>query len=138
MPCNRADVKAWWEYRNEPNVLLLHFADAKRDLSGTVAKLAKFYDVELSEAEHATVVEKCSFQHMKAHNDMFSYALPLNTAFNANGGRIMTPNTMIRKGQNGGGKVTFNAEQKALWENAEREQFSDEKLRNWAQHGGDF
>jgi hypothetical protein len=119
-------------------VLLLHFADAKRDLSGTVAKLAKFYDVELSEAEHATVVEKCSFQHMKAHSDMFSYALPLNTAFNARGGRIMTKNTMIRKGQNGDGKVTFNAEQKALWENAEREQFSDEKLRNWAQHGGEF
>jgi len=131
-------VKMWWEYRNEPNVMLLHFSDAKRDLHGTVANLAEFYGVSLTEAEHVAVVDKCSFEHMKKKEDMFMYALPLRADFKTKKTRIMRSGTTIRKGISGEGKLTFTAEQQALWEKAELEQFPDEALRNWARNGGAF
>eukprot|EP00588_Corethron_pennatum_P025726 CAMPEP_0194336290 /NCGR_PEP_ID=MMETSP0171-20130528/72416_1 /TAXON_ID=218684 /ORGANISM="Corethron pennatum, Strain L29A3" /LENGTH=50 /DNA_ID=CAMNT_0039099677 /DNA_START=37 /DNA_END=189 /DNA_ORIENTATION=- len=50
----------------------------------------------------------------------------------------MRSGTTIRKGISGEGKLTFTAEQQALWEKAEVEQFPDEALRNWARNGGVF
>ena len=43
--------RLWWKWRKEPNVLLLHYNDAIRDPNGTVAKLASFYGVDLTQAE---------------------------------------------------------------------------------------
>ena len=43
--------RLWWKWRKEPNVLLLHFNDAIRDPNGTVAKLATFYGVDLTQEE---------------------------------------------------------------------------------------
>jgi hypothetical protein len=39
------------EYRNDPNVLLLHYANVRRDLKGSVAKIAYFLGVDLNEEE---------------------------------------------------------------------------------------
>lgn len=39
------------EYRNDPNVLLLHYANVRKDLKGSVAKIADFVGVELSPEE---------------------------------------------------------------------------------------
>ena len=38
-------VKAWWPFRNDPNVLLLHYSDMKKDLRGGIKKIAGFLDV---------------------------------------------------------------------------------------------
>ena len=70
-------VKAWWPYRSDPNVLLMHYSDVRRDLKGWVSKLAKFLEVELTRAELDTVTERCSIEHMKKVN-RFKYLLPLN------------------------------------------------------------
>lgn len=35
-------VQGWWPHRHHPNVLMIHFADMKKDLKGIVAKIAKF------------------------------------------------------------------------------------------------
>jgi len=40
-------VKSWWDYRNDPNVLLMHYADVRKDLRGHVQKIAKFLQVVL-------------------------------------------------------------------------------------------
>lgn len=58
-------VKSWWPYRNDPNVILLHYSDVRKDLKGSVAKIAKFLDVKLSSSELNTVVNRCSIEHMK-------------------------------------------------------------------------
>ena len=39
------------EYRNDPNVLLLHYANVRKDLKGSVAKIADFLEVELTAEE---------------------------------------------------------------------------------------
>ena len=38
----------------EPNVLLLHYTDAKKDLGGVCSKLAKFLNVQLLPWQSAT------------------------------------------------------------------------------------
>ena len=131
-------VNEWWPVRNEPNVLLLHYADAVKDLSGTVLKLAEFVGVKLSESEHEKVVEKCGMPYMKKNTHLFTYALPLNKEYAANDGRIMTKGAMTRKGGVGEGKVTFSDEQKAIWRAAEEKMFLDPALVKWAREGGAF
>jgi len=44
-------LREWWAARDAPNVLLLHYADLKKDLRGAIIKIADFVDVALSEAE---------------------------------------------------------------------------------------
>ena len=100
-------VNSWWKVKDEDNVLLLHYSDAMADLPGTVSKLAEFYGVDLTEQEHARVVEKCGYSYMKKHEDMFGYRLPLNPGYD---GTIMQLGRMIRKGKDGDGKVFFTEE----------------------------
>ena len=46
-------VKQWWPMRDEPNVLLLHYSDVKRDLAGAVSRIASWLGVELTDDERA-------------------------------------------------------------------------------------
>ena len=39
-------LAAWWPLRHEPNVLLMHFADMKKDLPGSIRKVADFLGIE--------------------------------------------------------------------------------------------
>jgi len=129
-------VKEWWSLKDEPNVLLLHYADVKKDLSSTVKKVAEFVGVELTHEEHSKIVEKCSFAYMKERAREFDYELPLNTSFQ---GKIMKPGTLIHKGTNGAGKVTFNQEQQVKWKDAEEKEFGDAPgLLEWARDGGEW
>ena len=40
-------------YRNDPNVLLLHYADVRKDLKGSVENVANFLNVQLTADELA-------------------------------------------------------------------------------------
>ena len=129
-------VKQWWPMRDEPNVLLLHYSDVKRDLAGAVARIASWLGVELTDDERAKVVEKCGITHMKAHPERFVYELPLNPDYGAPGiNGIMHPGSMTRKGVDGDGRVTFSAEQAARWAAAEESEFTDAEMREWARRG---
>lgn len=126
-------VNKWWKVKNEKNVLLLHFSDAKKDLKGTVSKLADFYGVKLNITEKKKVVEKCSFKYMKENTHLFNYKIPLNPSYK---GTIMQNGAMTRNGKIGDGKILFKEEEKALWSDTEEKEFGDdpEKL-HWARHG---
>lgn len=127
-------VNNWWKAKDEDNVLLLHYSDAKKDLGGTVSKMAEFYGVDLSEKEHENVVHKCSFDYMKKRTDMFGYTIPLNSDIE---GRIMEDGAMTRKGGIGDGGTLFSEQEKAAWAKAEEEQYGDDpKKLNWARNGG--
>jgi len=129
-------LNEWWPLRNEPNVLFLHYADAVKDLSGTVKKIADFVGVSLSSAEHKVVVEKCGMKHMKSVTHMFTYAVPFNKDFNDRDARIMTKGAMTRKGGIGEGKTTFSEEQIAKWTTAEEKMFVEPGMLKWAREGG--
>ncbi len=65
--CDLLDImKSWWELRNEPNVLLLHYGQLKKDLPGQIARLAKFVSIDPKSLRMDAIVEHCSFDYMSA------------------------------------------------------------------------
>jgi len=96
------NVASWWAIRHLPNLMLLHFDDLKRDLPGSMRRIAAFLDVEIDEARFATQVEHCTFAWMKANATRVT---PLGGAPWDGGAE-----TFIHKGTNGRWRDTLTAE----------------------------
>ena len=86
------NIRSWWAIRNLPNLLLLHYADLKADLTGQVRRIAAFLDVDLDEERLPEIVEHASFGWMKAHA---AQAAPLGGAIFEGGA-----STFINRGTN--------------------------------------
>lgn len=134
-------VKAWWPYRNDPNVLMLHYEDAKADLRGTVQKLASFIDVELTDSEETEVTRRCGIDHMKSVADKFDMIQWAGDGTTVMCGTKHCPGvegSLIRSGKSGEGDAFFTEEMKALWDAAVESELPDIEMRKWAQSGGSY
>jgi hypothetical protein len=131
MPVGGSWVKntaGYWAQRHRPNVLVLSFKAMKRDLRGTVAQVADFLGVHVSEDILNTVAEKSSFEYMKRVDEKFRMWKMIPW-----GGE----NHMLRKGAQGGSSellslerqremdARFMAEIKALGSDFPYEEFCD-------------
>jgi hypothetical protein len=101
-----ANAAGYWAQRHRPNVLVVSFASMKRDLEGTVRRVAAFLDIHVSDDIIRTVCEKSSFEYMKRIDRKFG-------AFQTVPWRA--PGEMIRKGKQGGaGELLTPARQREL------------------------
>ena len=121
------NVGSWWEIRNLPNVLLLHFADLKRDLPGAVRKVAAFLNIPLSEELLAATLRHSAFDYMKAHA---ATSAPLGGSLWEGGAE-----TFIHRGTNGRWRDVLNAEDCRRYE-ATAEQQLGEACARWLAEGG--
>ena len=62
-------VATFWELRGEPNLLFVHYADLKADLAGEMRRVASFLEIEPPTSLWPAVVERCTFDAMKARSD---------------------------------------------------------------------
>jgi hypothetical protein len=87
-----ANAAGYWAQRCRPNVLVVSFASMKRDLEGTVRRVAGFLDISVSDEVIRAVCEKASFQYMKGIDHKFGTGkmIPWRAA-----------SKMMRKGQQG-------------------------------------
>lgn len=140
-------VKNWWKVKDKPNVLLLHYSDARKDPKGTVMKLAHFLEVNLTQDQVDTVTQKCSMDYMKQRDHLFLLTLPLNQDYfwDNEKDRIMSPGSMIRTGRfrtndkDQSVKYPFSDEQIERWKKGEEDEFgSIDNLLRWARYGGPF
>jgi hypothetical protein len=71
-------VAGWWERaQRRGNILFLYFEDMKRDLPATVRQVTAFLGLSpLSDADVDAVCEKCGFEYMQRHQDMFEMHPP--------------------------------------------------------------
>ena len=60
-------VRGWWQARDLPNVMLLHYGDLKRDLEGEMRRIADFLDLEVRSDKWPQMIEHCTFEYMKEH-----------------------------------------------------------------------
>jgi aryl sulfotransferase len=121
------NVRTWWTVRDLPNVLMLHFADMKRDLPGTVQRIAKFLEIEADAELIARVVEHSSFDWMKLNADKCA---PLGGAIFEGGGE-----TFINRGSNGRWQqVLTDTDISAYEERAQAELGED--CAQWLTNGG--
>ncbi|KAI1749728.1 P-loop containing nucleoside triphosphate hydrolase protein [Xylaria castorea] len=64
-------ICGWWEARDQPNLLLVHFNDLKADLDGEMRRIAKFLEIPEMPAENwEAAVEHSTFDWMKAHAEL--------------------------------------------------------------------
>jgi aryl sulfotransferase len=61
------NVRSWWEIRELPNLMLLHFADLKADLPGQMRRIAAFLDIVIDETAWPVMADRCTFGYMKGH-----------------------------------------------------------------------
>jgi aryl sulfotransferase len=121
------NVRSWWSIRHLPNVMLLHFADLKRDMPGQMRRIAAFLDLPVDEARWPQIVEYCSFDWMKRNA---TQSVPLGGAFWDGGAE-----TFIHKGVNGRWADTLTPEDCAEYE-ARAEGELGAACARWLANGG--
>lgn len=62
-------IRSWWNIKELPNVMLLHFADLKADMPAEIRRIGAFLDISVDEAKWEKILEHCSFDYMKAHGE---------------------------------------------------------------------
>jgi hypothetical protein len=89
-----AFLEDYWRIRDRENVLFMTYEEMKKDLTGTVRKVAAFLKIALSEDEVDAVVRQSSFEHMKKIEHKFETGMMVPWA--------KPRGAMIRRGQNKG------------------------------------
>ena len=60
---------SWWAARHLPNVLMVHYADLKRDLDIEMRRIAAFLDIDVPETVWPLLVEAAGFETMRTQGD---------------------------------------------------------------------
>ena len=72
------NVRSWWEIRDLPNVLFVHFESLKRDMQAEMRRIAAFLEIAVDASRWNDIVEYCSFDWMKRNA---TKSVPLAGAF---------------------------------------------------------
>jgi len=102
------NVRSWWQTRELPNVLFVHFNDLKRDMPGEMRRIADFLNIPIDEDRWPAIQQYCSFDWMKKNAGK---SVPLGGAFWDGGAEVF-----INKGVNGRWKDTLTAAEIAEYE----------------------
>lgn len=57
--------RTWWDARERPNVLMVHYNDLKADLDGEMVRIAKFLEIDTPAALWPSLVDAATFETMK-------------------------------------------------------------------------
>jgi aryl sulfotransferase len=63
-------LQTFWNAREEPNVVLLHYNDLQADLDGEMRRLAGRLDIAIDDARWLELVEAARFENMRANADV--------------------------------------------------------------------
>lgn len=84
-------VNGFWDKRDEPNVLLLHYAEMKEDLEGQMRRIAAALGIDIPESDWPKLVEAATFDRVRAKSETLA---PENTIWK-------DKTEFFRKGSNG-------------------------------------
>ncbi|EQB32937.1 hypothetical protein M529_07050 [Sphingobium ummariense RL-3] len=121
------NVRSWWGVRREPNVLMLHHADLKRDLPGQIRRIADFLGIAIDPARWDAVVEHSGFEWMKRHAGQ---AVPMGGVWLDGGAR-----GFIHKGVNGRWQEVLSVADIAAYERRALAELGPDCAR-WLASGG--
>jgi aryl sulfotransferase len=62
-------LSTFWKVRHEPNVLMMHYSDMKRDLAAEMRRLAKHLGIAIPEDSWPELVEAATFDRMRKEAD---------------------------------------------------------------------
>jgi aryl sulfotransferase len=120
----------WWPLRKKPNVRLIHFSELKRDPERVIPAIADFLGFSPTKEQWPNILEYCSFNWMKKHQEKFEMQHMM-------GFPILDSGVMVRKGAVGAAKDDGMTEQISREFRARgAEIIKDPKLLEWFYHGG--
>ncbi|MBU0973636.1 MAG: sulfotransferase domain-containing protein [Proteobacteria bacterium] len=96
------NIYSWWNIRNLPNVLLLHYARLKQDTPGEIRRIAGFLDIPIDKDTWPLILAHSSMEYMRDNGNKI---VPIEGAFWTHGAK-----TFIHKGTNGRWKDTLTHE----------------------------
>ena len=117
---------SFWEAKDDPNMLLLHYSDMKKDLDGEMRRVAEFLEIEIDAQLWPKLVEAAKFESMKAKA---AELMPTAGEIWQGGG-----DTFLHKGINGRWQGVVNQEDLDLYDAKVKEEFSPE-LAHWIEFG---
>lgn len=111
-------MRSWWALREAPNILLVHYADLKRDLRGEILRIAQFLGYDPASLDLPSIVEHAGFEYMKRHAALVA---PLAGAMFEGGAE-----SFINKGVNGRWQQVLTADDCARYEARARAELGEE------------
>ncbi len=120
------NVRSWWAIRDLPNVMLVHFADLKRDFPAELDRIAAFLEIPIRDGSRDRIVHHCSFDYMKRNA---TASVPLGGAFWDGGAQ-----TFIHKGTNGRWTDELPDDLSQAYEDRARNELGDEAA-DWLRAG---
>ena len=120
------NIRSWWEIRDFPNVMLLHFNDLKANMPGTIRKIASFLDIPVDETVWPEILHHCSFAYMRAHADA---TVPMGGALWDGGAQVF-----VHKGENGRWRDVLSAQECAAYDQRALAELGPECAR-WLETG---
>ena len=120
------NVNSWWEIKDLPNVMFVHFAKLKEDMPGMIRRIASFLDISIDESKWNDILKHCSFDYMK---DNATKSVPLGGAFWDGGAK-----TFIHKGTNGRWREVLTTEESEKYEKIATEKLPSE-CAHWLSTG---
>jgi aryl sulfotransferase len=120
-------VQSWWDIRERPNVLLVHYNDLKADLPGQMRRIARFLEIAVDDALWPRLVEAAQFDAMRRDGK----TLMANVASIFRGGK----ETFFFKGTNGRWRDIISSEDLALYD-AKVEALLSPDCAEWVERGG--
>ncbi|MEY2426856.1 MAG: hypothetical protein QOI61_2428, partial [Actinomycetota bacterium] len=119
-------IKSYWDHRDDPNVVLLHYDDLQRDLVGQMAYLAQRLGIERSRARLEELAPAASFAEMKA-------TAP-RTAPNGDQTFWKDTGDFFHLGKSGQWRDLMSEDEVPRYE-AALAQFASSELGSWLEHG---
>lgn len=123
---NFRHVQTWWDFKHLPNILYVHYNDMLADLSGEIARVAEYLDIEVSNEMLATITDLTTFKSMK--RDALKQN-PENYSIFKGGAA-----TFINKGTNGRWHDVLTEEDLEMYDATAHRELSD-NCRAWLEYG---
>lgn len=102
------NARTWWQLRDLPNVMFVHFEALKQNLPGEIGRIAEFLGIAVDPSTMRTIIDHCSFDYIKAHAEL---AVPVGGVFWEGGA-----STFIYRGVNGRWRETLPEADSAAYE----------------------
>lgn len=118
-------IQSWWDIRDRPNVLHVHYNNLKSDLEGEVRRVAEFLEIEIDEDMLPAILDHCGIDHMR---EVAKQAEFLDMAFDGGAG------TFINKGTNGRWRDVLSDQEIAFADEKAAEQLTPD-CAHWLRTG---
>jgi aryl sulfotransferase len=121
-------LSTWWQWRDLPNVLFMHFGDMLGDIEGEMRRLADFCEIEVAEERWPAIVDAVQIDQMR--KDAVAASAGVDASSHVFEGGVAT---FIYKGTNGRWRGVLSDDDLVLYEKAVAT--LDPGLRSWLEGG---